>query len=360
MEMSPVSLEIDLLGGFAVRVGPQPVPASAWRLSKARSLLKLLALAPGHRLPRDRALDLLWPDLPPEAAVNTFYQTLYALRRALGATEVRLQHGLLLLQPDSHLCVDVDAFNAAAARARWSDDPALYYAALALYRGDLLPDDQYEDWAVEPREALREAHLGLLLGLARRHEARGELKGAMEALRRVVQTEPAHEEAHMELVRLYASTGQRSRALHQYRHLRDVLAAELDIEPEEGSGQLYRAILAGRFADAQPSEDHLPAPQHNLPIALTSFVGRARESTQVKDLLPTSRLLTLTGVAGAGKTRLALRVGWDLLGSYRDGVWLVNLASVRDSELLPRVVADVLHVSEQPGCTVTEAIITAC
>ncbi len=358
MEARPAPLHIDLLGGFRVRVGHHVVPDSAWRLSKARTLLKVLALAHGHRLSRDQALDLLWPDLAPEAAANNLYGVLHGVRRVLrtgdGEAELRFQHGLLSLQPEGPLHIDVDAFETAAARAQGSNDPALYYAALSRYSGDLLPDDLYEDWAAERREALREIHLGLLVAVARRHEARGELKAAMEALRRVIQSERTHEEAHQELMRLYASTGQRDRALRQFAQLQDILRDELEAEPDAGAEDLYRAIRAGHFAGAEPAEPSTP--QHNLSLPLTSFVGREQELAEIKSVLATTRLLTLTGLGGVGKTRLALRAAWDLLGSYRDGIWFVPLASVADGARLPEVVAQTLPFVEHSGMVVTEAL----
>src|ERR671930_2059658 len=78
-------LRLQLLGGFRVWVGSQEIPAAAWRLRKAASLLKLLALAPGQRLHREQVLDLLWPDLPPAAAANNLHSTLYVARRALAS-----------------------------------------------------------------------------------------------------------------------------------------------------------------------------------------------------------------------------------------------------------------------------------
>lgn len=89
--------------------------------------------------------------------------------------------------------------------------------------------------------------------------------------------------------------------------------------------------------------------QHNLPTALTSFVGRDRELAEVKRLLRTTRLLTLTGSGGVGKTRLALRVGGGVLGSYRDGVWLIDLATLADPQLVPHIAATTLGVREAPG-----------
>jgi DNA-binding SARP family transcriptional activator len=116
---SAPAVRVRLLGGFGVTIGGVPVPEAAWRLQKAKGLVKLLALAPGHRLARDQLLDLLWPDFAPEAAANNLYRTLAAARAALGpAVPLRLRGGVLALDPAGPLAVDVAAFEAAAARAR--------------------------------------------------------------------------------------------------------------------------------------------------------------------------------------------------------------------------------------------------
>ena len=90
-------------------------------------------------------------------------------------------------------------------------------------------------------------------------------------------------------------------------------------------------------------------PYHNLPAPRSSFVGREREIAQVKQELALTRLLTLTGTGGSGKTRLALEVARDLIGSYQDGVWLVELAPLTEGTLVPKVVAEALEVSERPA-----------
>jgi non-specific serine/threonine protein kinase len=104
---------------------------------------------------------------------------------------------------------------------------------------------------------------------------------------------------------------------------------------------------------AEAAQGRLPrsavTPRHNLPIQLTSFVGRERESAAVKQLLVTSRLVTLTGTGGCGKTRLALKVAEDCLADYADGVWLVELGPVSDPALVPQTVAALLNVREEPG-----------
>jgi predicted ATPase/DNA-binding CsgD family transcriptional regulator len=92
----------------------------------------------------------------------------------------------------------------------------------------------------------------------------------------------------------------------------------------------------------QPS----PRLRHNLPAQLTSFVGRKREIAEVKQLLKTARLLTLTGTAGTGKTRLALQVAADVIGDFQDGVYFVDLAPISDPVLVAHTVANVLAVPE--------------
>jgi len=130
-----------LLGGFRVSVGNHIVQEGAWRLRKAAALVKLLALAPGHHLHREQAMDLLWPDQGRRAAANNLSQALHAARRALGPDAqtasgyLASQGEQLLLCPGGELWLDVEAFEEAAATARRSRDTAAHRAALNLYAG---------------------------------------------------------------------------------------------------------------------------------------------------------------------------------------------------------------------------------
>lgn len=112
--------------------------------------------------------------------------------------------------------------------------------------------------------------------------------------------------------------------------------------------RLFQVIVAGLPADFPPLR-LLSILPNNLPIQLTSFVGRDREMAEVKHLLATTRSLTLTGTGGCGKTRLALQMAADLLDEFPDGVWLVELAALSDATLITRTVASALHVQEEPG-----------
>jgi len=125
-------------------------------------------------------------------------------------------------------------------------------------------------------------------------------------------------------------------------------------EPE----RLFQVVHPDLPADFPPLKT-LDARRNNLPIQLTSFVGREREIVEVKRLLGDARLVTLTGSGGAGKTRLALQVSANLLDDYPDGVWLAEFAPIADPVLVPKTVATALGVPEQPGREIIETLVDA-
>ena len=359
-------MRIRLLGGFRVSVGPRSITGDAWRLKKAASLLKLLALTPGHRLPRERVMELLWPGSSKSAASNNLRQTLHAVRKALGAGGSRYlvsEDGSLLFCPEDELWVDTETFEEAALAARRSREPAAYRMAIDLYAGELLPEDRFEDWAEDERANLQRTYLELLKGLARLYEERGVYSPAAETLQRVVAEEPANEGAHTSLMRLYAISDRRGDALAQYERLKEILWRQLDAEPAVEIRRLREDIVAGRCWPVRPtvstSEETSGAGTHNLPVSLTSFVGRERELLEVKRALAMTRLLTLTGTGGSGKTRLVLEAAADLVGAYQDGVWHVDLAPLSEPGLLVQEVAGVLEVPDRPGEPLLDTLVDA-
>ena len=327
-------LRIRLLGGFAVEIDGHEVPAPAWRLRRAKTLVKLLALAPERRLHREQVVELLWPSAGGTPA--GLHQVLYTARRALGGELLTLHEDVVALSGDA-LWLDVDAFERAAASARDTRDPAAYRDALELYTGELLPEDRYEDWAEARRASVHELQLALLVELA----ALQDDGAAIETLQRAVVEDPLHEVAHRALMRRFAAAGRRQQALAQYQQLRRALHAELAADPDPESRRLYREILA---AEPEPGP---PAPEPGLPYELTSFVGRERELAELGDALGHTRLLTLTGPGGAGKTRLALELAARQAHGFADGVRLVELAPVSDPAFVVAEVAAVLGVQQR-------------
>jgi predicted ATPase/DNA-binding SARP family transcriptional activator len=353
------AVQIRLFGAFSVRVGEVVVPEGAWRLRKAKSLVKLLALAPERRVHRERATELLWPERAPEAAANNFHQALFVARRALEAAGAEasavlpLRDDMLALFPSGRVEVDVDFFEAAVVRARETGESSDYGAALALHHGELLAEDRYEAWATSRRGAVREAHLGLLLEFSARLAKGGDSAAAIEALEQVVVVDPLHEAAHRALMRMFAADGRRQKALGQYHVLRGALRRELEAEPDPQTARLYRALLRGEvdLDTAEPAAQagmRSPRPppaepaRHNLPVSLTSFIGRERELREVARLLDLHRLVTLTGAGGSGKTRLGLEAATARVPACHDGVWVVELAGFSDPGLVADATASAL------------------
>jgi predicted ATPase len=256
------------LGGFAAEVDGVQVPASQWRLKKARELVKLLALAPSHRVHREQAMDALWGDRTPDAAANNLHQAVYVARRALDQRAILVGDEMLELAA----AVDVEELELAAASARRMRTPAAYRRALSIYSGELLPENRYDDWTADRREELGE------------------------------------------------------------------LAAELTAE---------LAALGEDEAEAPP----------RVPADPSSFVGRRHELAELKTLIGRTRMLTLAGTGGTGKSRLALELARALDGSWTDGAALVELAGVTRAELIPDAFAAALEVSALPGHDSLDAVV---
>jgi predicted ATPase/DNA-binding SARP family transcriptional activator/DNA-binding CsgD family transcriptional regulator len=355
-----------LLGGFRSSIGARVIGAERWRLAKAATLIKLLALAPRHRLHRERVMYILWPDLDAKRATNNLHRTLHFARGVLenAATDVGMNylslHGdLIELCPDGPIWVDVEAFENAARVALMGEEPAAFRVAISLYTGELLPENLYEDWAQERREDLRQLYKTLLVELGALYEERRDYRKGIQTLRSAVAQEPTDEDVHADLMRQYALSGRRLEALRQYERLRRTLSEKLDTCPTGAGWRLYEQIRQGEVPrtssplSARPSE---AAPPNNLPAPLTSFVGRQEDMLEIQRDLSMTRLMTLTGAGGTGKTRLALEVARDVMGIYPDGVWLVELAPLSDPALVSRAVAAAVGVREQPGTSLMQSL----
>jgi DNA-binding SARP family transcriptional activator len=257
---TPASLEIHVLGPFRVLVDGSAVEGRRWSRRKPQLLVKVLALQPHRQLHRERLMELLWPELDAEAAANNLHKTIHLARHALepelkSAAESRFilsQGQQVALRAPGGLLVDAEEFERRAAAAKRTGEAEEYEAALALYAGDLLPEEPYEDWAAARREQLRGQYQELLMKLALLYEARGEFEGGVAQWKRLLDCDPPNEEAHRRLMSLYAQTGDRRRALRQYEQCRDTLRRELEAEPEPATVELHERIIAGRLPPLPP------------------------------------------------------------------------------------------------------------
>src|SRR4051794_20879019 len=291
-----MAVQIRLLGGFEVAEDGVPVSSEAWTRRHAAALVKLLALSRDRRLHREQVIDALWPDVPAEAAGPRLHKAAYYARRILGnEAAVVLRNDVVALHPGTEVVVDVEQFHRVGRRALAEGTAVAAGTALDLHRGPLLPEDAYEPWTEEPRDAVRALHLQLL-----------RQAGRWEALLR---EEPADEEAHLALARADADRGDVRGAMRQLERMDQALRHELGVTPSRETTQL-RASLEKKLA--------LPA----APRERTRLFGRRDVGDRVRDLLGRAEegrggTLLLTGPPGVGKTAvldlaesLARRHGW--------------------------------------------------
>jgi predicted ATPase/DNA-binding SARP family transcriptional activator len=356
--MAPQRVRVTILGGFDVQVDGVAVPAGVWRLSKARSLLKLLALAEGNRMHRDAVVVALWPDLAAVAGANNLHQTLHAARRALAeagasAGVLRLRDGVVALCPDGGLATDVQDIEGALDKALAADDPDLLLDVATQCSQGLLPEDSYEDWAHPYQDHIAGLRRTAVLAAAPHLIAQGRTHDAAAALEPLAETRPIDEEVHRALMLAYDAAGRRWDAVAVYESLRSRLDDEYAAAPDVQTTTLYRRLLTGQ-ADA------LAGGLHHLVGPGTRFLGRRREIEELVALCMRNRLVTLSGPGGAGKTRLAIEVARVLArtSSYADGLWMVDLSGVRDADLVPATAASALELTLS-GSRPTVAALTA-
>ena len=332
-------LTVAVLGEVEVRRdgGAVDLPAGL-----TRDLLVRLAVDAGRYVRAETLLEDLWGE---PTGRNTLQSKVSQLRRALGDREVVAAgyDGYALLVPPAALDVTRAAELASlSASARAAGDPAgsLTHAteALSWFRGEVLPGAA--DWAVAHRTRLEEVRLGLLEdALAARVElgGGGELVGDLEAL---VAEHPWREGFWVSLVLALYRSGRQADALAAYARVRTILRDDLGVEPGEALRSLEGRVLAqdATLGSRRPSV----APPGNLPAAGAPLVGRDEDLATASQLLLGSRLVTVTGSAGVGKTRLAVEVA--RATSYPGGAWLVRLDAVDASADLAQVVAEELHV----------------
>ena len=244
-------LSVHLLGRFQVRL--DDVAVEDWPSGRGRSLFKYLVC---HRDPwprRERLMDAFWPEAAPAAARNSLNVAVHGLRRAFRARAefpvVVLEDGTYRLGPQLRLWLDTDEFQRHVAGGRRLDAAgdregaaAHYERALALYQGDFLADDPYEDWPVTTREHLLLDYLDVLDRLGGLAFDRHEYGACVALCRLLVDRDPCREDGHRRLMRCFARQGQPHLALRQYLACADALDRELGVDPDPATVALATQV----------------------------------------------------------------------------------------------------------------------
>jgi predicted ATPase/DNA-binding SARP family transcriptional activator len=331
---------------------------------KPRALLAALLLQPNQIVSRDRLIDALWGEDPPDTARNTIQVYVSQLRKLLpdGMLETATAPGYrLVIEPDA---VDLFEFVRLSEEGRTAlglGDAAraaeTLRAALALWRGPPLADLAWEPFAHAEIARLEELRIAALedridadLALGRH----GQLVPELEAL---VVEHPLRERLRGQLMLALYRAGRQADALAVYQRARRTLVDELGIEPGESLRTLERAILA---QDPALNAPQAGAAERRLPTPATPLLGREHELARLAEIVRSGpRLLTLTGIGGIGKTRLALELARRLGPEFQHGSAMATLATLRDPALVPRAILDALEIPEtgrDPEESVTAAL----
>ena len=359
----PARLVLHFLGSPQIYLDDALVTAER---RKAVALLAYLAVE-GGRHTRDSLSALLWPDYDQSKAFANLRHTLWEVQQAIGEGWVLAERETVGLNADADIALDTRQFESLLTQSRTQDNVPLRIALLSdsvkLYRNHFLTGfslkdaPNFNEWAFAKSEDLRHQLSITLLMLSDDHCALGQADQAIPYARRLITLDPLNESSHRQLMQVYIQAGQHSAALKQYQACEEILRKELGVDPQPETRDLYKKI---RKREIKPAQVQKPAeqasPRHNLPLQLSSFIGREKEQKAVSKLIAHNRLVTLIGTGGIGKTSLALQVGHKLLKDYPDGVWFIALDSLSDPTLVPQTVAAVFDIRERSDKPIHELL----
>ncbi|WP_435813872.1 BTAD domain-containing putative transcriptional regulator [Streptomyces tauricus] len=344
----------------------------AVRAGRQRALLASLLIDANRVVPTGTLITRLWDD-PPDGARNALQNYVLRLRRTLntpdgtdtGTSGVPLHSragGYRLDVPGEAL--DLHRFDALLARARTAMSAGtpqrasvMLGEALALWRGEPLLDVPSPTLQLEVVPALNERRLGAWELLTDADLRLGRHTDVLPRLQELTAVHPLQERFWAQRMLALYRSGRQGEALDCYSRISTLLLEELGADPGADLWQLHQQILTADSCLHPPAASREPRAEGNLPAETTSFIGRETLLRTTRRLLDTTRLVTLTGPGGVGKTRLALRAALDASPAFPHGAWLADLAPLTEPQLLGRAVAEALGVHDHSQGFGTQVLI---
>ena len=327
---------------------------------KAVALLTYLAVTQSAHS-RDALAALLWPEQESSRGYALLRNALWLLNQTpLGEWITSTRH-MIGLRSEPGLWIDVVEFRKALSPCRSHSHPgttlcdrgaaqledAVKLCQARFLAGFVVDDSRsYEEWQYSEADVLAEELMGALDALADHFEQRGQLDRAVMYAQRQLATQPLHEAAHRRAMRLHAAMGDRAGALRQFDECARLLQGEMSLSPCEETLSLAEAIRASAAGTTPVRTPQAPTPI-SLPRFRTPLFGREADVARLLDLLTREdcRIVTVTGVGGSGKTRLAVETARSAVGRFPGGVVFVPLAAVDSPALAPAAIAAALDES---------------
>ena len=348
-------LRISLLGPPHIECGGTLV-----RFASRKSLALLAYMAITRRIHRrDTLATMFWPDSDQSAARQSLRGSIYEINKKCGSIIETPDRETIDLTDESTIWIDgarfVDRFEECGTHGHASDaictnclDPLR--EALSLYRGKFLEGFtlkdslDFDNWQLTQTEYFRNEMASGFDRLVRYYRESGDMQNGIECSLRWQELESFNEESYRFLMELYARSGQREAALHQYHACVRMLREDMAVSPDEATVKLYHEIEEDRLSADVASDNRVIIQKHNLPLHFDGFIGRDAYLREAKELLASTRLLSLTGTGGSGKTRLAVEIADGMVGDFPDGICFVDLAPLQNPYLIPQTVASALGV----------------
>lgn len=329
---------------------------------RQRSLLGLLLIAAGRPVSTDSIVAKLWGETPPASIDSAIHFHIAKLRQTL-QPGVTANESVIFTRPPGygitigHNEFDVATFErlvaaaAAVAESQAETAAGILRDALDLWRGPALHDFAYQEFAQSEIARLEELKLTAIEALIDADFASGKHAVLVGELEKLVQDYPLREGLWQRLMLALYRSGRQGEALRSYRRVKDLLGEELGIEPSAGLTALEERMLL-----QDPGLDHHVRSPSNLPASVTPFVGRAEELTRLVGLIGDSRLVSIKGLGGVGKTRLALEMGRRTQDDFTDGVWFVDLSGVDQDSAVNREIELSLGLPEVEGASALDTV----
>jgi DNA-binding SARP family transcriptional activator/predicted ATPase len=360
-------LELNLLGGFDVRLDGHAL--AGFESDKARLLLAYLAIESGRPHRRESLVGLFWPESSERRARQSLNQALYNLRQVLGpetcdacldaSNQEVTFHPSASVQVDVarflDLCDEIAAHNHSSTQGSpaWTCRECVRHVgqAIDLYRGDLLSGfslaeaEAFEDWLRLARERLNALAVGGLSELVQASLKRGDLDRALVYVEHLAALDRFDEANLRQRLSILARKGRRADAIQVYLEYERWLANELGTDPEAQTLALFE-LINHQYEKFTASRQ----PPNNLPSATARLVGRQEELEDLywKLVDPDCRLVTILGMGGSGKTRLAIEAGRRLFPAFSDGVFWIELGVMSSVHDILAIIAQTLDGKQQP------------
>ena len=243
------TLLVYCLGRFRVFQNDQPI--EEWTSNKGKSVFKYLITHRTQPVAKEVLMEIFWPSAEPEAARNNLNVAIYGLRRSFHSDQpyILFRDDQYLINPEVQVWIDAEQYLDHARRAEDLEqqgriDSAVveYRKAAALYQGEYLEEDRYEEWLLPHRQHVHQSFLRLLDRLSIHHFSQEDYDSCAVVCNRIIAVDSCHEKAHRRLMRCYSRQGQRYLAVRQYHHCVEALNIELDVGPSQKTMGLYEHI----------------------------------------------------------------------------------------------------------------------